>query len=62
MLEDDDLKEYNGKDGYVKLRGPFKLVGLNKTGTVNDVRPNLMFDIIAPDGSIFKPPSFALVH
>ena len=31
------------------------MVGLNKTGTVNDLRPNLMYDITAPDGSIIKP-------
>ena len=54
-LNDDDLKKYTGKDDYFNVRGPYKLVNLNKTGTLNDLRPNLMYDIIAPDGSIIKP-------
>ena len=54
-LDEKDLEKYTGKDEYIDSRGPYKLVGLNKTGTVNDLRPNLMYDIIAPDGSIVKP-------
>ncbi len=54
-LDDRDLSTYTGHDSYEKERGPYKLVGLNKTGTVNDLRPNLMFEIEAPDGSIIKP-------
>lgn len=54
-LTEKNVAEYTGHDAFEKERGPFKLVGLNKTGTVNDLRPNLMFDIIAPDGSIIKP-------
>ena len=54
-LNEKDLLDYTGHDEFEKERGPFKLVGLNKTGTVNDLRPNLMYDITAPDGSIIKP-------
>ena len=54
-LDSSDLEKYTGEDEYIETRGPFKLVGLNKTGTVNDLRPNLMYDITAPDGSIIKP-------
>ena len=31
------------------------MVGLNKTGTVNDLRPNLTYDIVAPNGDVIKP-------
>lgn len=54
-LNEEDLKKYTGEDEYIKTRGPYKLVGLNKTGTITDLRPNLMYDITAPDGSIIKP-------
>ena len=54
-LDSSDLEKYTGEDEYLETRGPFKLVGLNKTGTVNDLRPNLMYDITAPDGSVIKP-------
>ncbi len=54
-LSDDDLADYIYDDNYKNSRGPYKLVGLNKTGTTSDLRPNLMYDIIAPDGSIIKP-------
>lgn len=52
---EDDIKSYTGRDKYVETRGPYKLVGLNKTGTINDLRPNLTYNITAPDGSIIKP-------
>lgn len=54
-LNKEDLDKYTGEDEYVATRGRYKLVGLNKTGTVNDLRPNLMYDIEAPDGTIIKP-------
>lgn len=54
-LNKDDSEKYTGKDEYLNTRGPYKLVGLNKTGTVTDLRPNLIYDITAPDGSIIKP-------
>ena len=54
-LDESDIASYTGHDDYENERGPYKLVGLNKTGTVTDLRPNLMFDIIAPDGSTIKP-------
>ena len=31
------------------------MVGLNKTGTINDLRPNLMYEITAPDGTSILP-------
>ena len=54
-LDDSNLEKYTGIDEFESTRGRYKLVGLNKTGTVNDLRPNLMYDIVAPDGSIIKP-------
>ena len=51
----EDIESYTGHDKYESTRGPFKLVGLNKTGTLNDLRPNLTYDIVAPDGSVIKP-------
>lgn len=54
-LDDLDLNKYVNLDEFVLTRGKYKLVGLNKTGTVNDLRPNLMYDIFAPDGTIIKP-------
>ena len=54
-LSETSIEKYTGKDEYLAERGPFTLVGLNKTGTVNDLRPNLMYDIEAPDGGIIKP-------
>lgn len=54
-FEDIDIKKYNGKDEFYGTRGPFKLVGLNKTGTTNDLRPNLMYEIDAPDGTKILP-------
>ena len=54
-LNEKELADYTGHDDFESERGPYKLVGLNKTGTVNDLRPNLMYDITAPDGSIIKP-------
>ena len=54
-LDNEKLEKYKGHDEFEKIRGPYKLVGLNKTGTVSDRRPNLEYDIIAPDNSIIKP-------
>lgn len=54
-LKDFDLNKYINLDEFELTRGKYKLVGLNKTGTVNDLRPNLMYDIVAPDGAIIKP-------
>lgn len=54
-LTESDYDKYTGKDEFENTRGPYKLVGLNKTGTVTDLRPNLMYEILAPDGSIIKP-------
>lgn len=54
-LDEKDSEKYVGKDEYFDVRGAYKIVGLNKTGTVNDLRPNLTYDIKAPDGSIIKP-------
>ena len=54
-LSQQDYSEYKGHDEYENERGPYKLVGLNKTGTVNDLRPNLTYEIYAPDGSTIKP-------
>ena len=52
---EEDIKSYTGRDKYIETRGPYKLVGLNKTGTLNDLRPNLTYPITAPDGSIIQP-------
>ena len=52
---EEEVATYSFTDDYFKVRGPYKLVGLNKTGTLNDLRPNLTYDIIAPDGQIIKP-------
>ena len=54
-LDGEAIAKYTGKDEYIEERGPYILVGLNKTGTVNDLRPNLTYDIEAPDGTIIKP-------
>ena len=54
-LTEEDFEKYTGRDEYFESRGPFKLVGLNKTGTITDLRPNLTYEIEAPDGSIIKP-------
>ncbi len=54
-LDTSDIEKYTGTDEFEQIRGKYKLVGLNKTGTVNDLRPNLMYDILAPDGTIIKP-------
>ena len=54
-LDNFDLNKYVNLDEFELTRGKYKLVGLNKTGTVNDLRPNLMYDIVAPDGTIIKP-------
>ena len=55
ILQQEDIDKYKGKDEFFASKGPFKLVGLNKTGTVNDLRPNLMYEIIAPDGTTIVP-------
>lgn len=54
-LSNEDIAKYTGRDEFYLKRGGYKLVGLNKTGTLSDKRPNLEYDIIAPDGSIIKP-------
>lgn len=54
-LSNEDIAKYMGRDEFYLKRGGYKLVGLNKTGTLSDKRPNLEYDIIAPDGSIIKP-------
>ena len=54
-LDNFDLNKYVNLDEFELTRGKYKLVGLNKTGTINDLRPNLMYDIVAPDGTIIKP-------
>lgn len=54
-LDTSDIEKYTGTDEFEQIRGKYKLVGLNKTGTINDLRPNLMYDIVAPDGTIIKP-------
>jgi len=54
-LSDDEIQKYEYTDEYLKERGPYKLVGLNKTGTVSDKRPNLEYNILAPDKSLVKP-------
>lgn len=54
-LDTSDIEKYTGTDEFEQIRGKYKLVGLNKTGTINDLRPNLMYDILAPDGTIIKP-------
>lgn len=54
-LTDEDKKKYTHNDEHLSERGPYKLVGLNKTGTITDLRINLQYDIIAPDGTIIKP-------
>lgn len=54
-LNNEDIAKYTGRDEFYLKRGGYKLVGLNKTGTLSDKRPNLEYDIIAPDGSIIKP-------
>lgn len=52
---ENEIESYTGKDEYLETRGPYKLVGLNKTGTLNDLRPNLTYNIVAPDGSEILP-------
>lgn len=54
-LQDEDVQKYTGKDKYINERGPYKLVGMNKTGTISDTRPNLQYEITAPDGTIILP-------
>lgn len=54
-LNEAALEKYTGRDEYLPERGPFILVGLNKTGTVNDLRPNLTFGVEAPDGTTVYP-------
>lgn len=54
-LDKEDYDSYNRSDEYLETRGPYKLVGLNKTGTLSDLRPNLQYEIEAPDGSFIKP-------
>lgn len=51
QLSEEDISEYKEKDE----NWLYKLVGLNKTGTINDKRPNLEYVIIAPDGSAILP-------
>lgn len=55
QYNESEIAGYKFSDKYLKERGMYKLVGLNKTGTVNDLRPNLMYNIKAPDGSVIKP-------
>lgn len=50
-LSNKDVLEYKEKD----KNGLYKLVGLNKTGTINDKRPNLEYPIIAPDNTEILP-------
>ena len=54
-LSQDEINKYTGKDEFYTTKGGYKLVGLNKTGTLSDKRPNLEYEIIAPDGSIINP-------
>lgn len=54
-LTKEDIEKYTGKDEFFSTKGGYKLVGLNKTGTLSDKRPNLEYDIIAPDGTVIKP-------
>ena len=55
QLNKEDLENYKNKDEFFNKKGPYKLVGLNKTGTVTDLRPNLTYLIEAPDGTLIKP-------
>ena len=55
QLNKEDLENYKNKDEFFHKRGPYKLVGLNKTGTVTDLRPNLTYSIEAPDGTLITP-------
>ena len=54
-LTSENIENYKYVDEFFKERGPYKLVGLNKTGTVSDIRPNLMYDIISPENTVIKP-------
>jgi len=54
-LDDDSIKRYYKlKDKNFEIRGPYRTHPL-EAGKAVDERPNLVFDIIAPDGSIIKP-------
>ena len=54
-LDTNDLMKYDKTDEFENEKGPYKLVNLNKTGTISDKRPNLEYIITAPDGSKIKP-------
>ncbi len=54
-LTSENVENYKFVDEFYNERGPYKLVGLNKTGTISDVRPNLMYDIISPEHTVIKP-------
>ena len=41
-LSNEDIAKYTGRDEFYLKRGGYKLVGLNKTGTLSDKRPNLL--------------------
>lgn len=54
-LSEDEISEYTKKDEFYNIKWPYKLVWLNKTGTVSDRRPNLEYKIEAPDKSYIDP-------
>jgi len=54
-LDDESIKRYYKlKDKNFDIRGPYRTHPL-EAGKAVDERPNLVFDITAPDGSIIKP-------
>ncbi|MDD5770588.1 MAG: DNA methyltransferase, partial [Candidatus Gracilibacteria bacterium] len=53
-LTEENIDLYTYSDEFESIKGKYKLVGLNKTGTLNDKRPNLEYDIISPEGTVIK--------
>lgn len=54
LSEENIKKYYTLKDVNFNLRGPYRTHPL-EAGSAVDNRPNLIFDIIAPDGSVIRP-------
>jgi adenine-specific DNA-methyltransferase len=52
-LTEQMLQQYNRCDE----NGPYKLIALAKTGTAHSARPNLVYSILAPDGSLIECPT-----
>lgn len=49
--------EMRGEYGHADERGRYKLIPLAKSGTSHSARPNLLYEIAAPDGSMIPCPT-----